>query len=427
MAAGTARLNLSHRQAMTAEPYGREGLPLEQAREQILEALQPLGRTEVLPLMQALGRTTASPVQALAAVPGFRASIMDGYAIAGAEQPEPGARWRLVGTSAAGAPYGAKLAAGEAVRILTGAVVPEGSKRVLPQELVAAAGDQMELLKPCGTNPWIRPPEEEAAPDQILVPSGWRLGVADLGRLASCGVQTLHLTNRARIGLLISGDELVPPGQERGAGQIWESNSTLLSALLQRLGYPVTKQLVVADAPEPLREALLELAATCDVVVSTGGVSAGDSDWIRPLVDELGEVAFWKLFLKPGRPFAWGQVAGVPFFGLPGNPVAAAITALQLLWPALQRLEGAEAELLPRLKVRLEAPLRRGSGRPELARARLMVAADGTLQARVEGSQASSRIGSLTGADLLLEIPAEPGALEAGTELWAQLLRLPLL
>ncbi|TCD58370.1 molybdopterin molybdenumtransferase MoeA [Synechococcus sp. BS55D] len=412
---------------MTAEPFGREGLPLEQAREQILEALQPLGRSEVLPLVQALGRTTASPLQALAAVPGFRASIMDGYAIAGAEQPEPGARWHLVGASAAGAPYGAKLVAGEAVRILTGAVVPEGSERVLPQELVSAAGDQLELLKPCGPNPWIRSPQEEAAPGQALVGVGQRLGVAELGRLASCGVRELRVSCRPRIGLLISGDELLPPGAERGPGQIWESNSALLSALLQRLGYPVTKQLVVADAPEPLREALQELAATCDVVVSTGGVSAGDSDWIRPLVEELGQVRFWKLFLKPGRPFAWGQVAGVPFFGLPGNPVAAAVTALQLLWPALQRLEGAELELLPRLKVRLEAPLRRGAGRPELARAQLMVTADGALQARVEGSQASSRIGSLQGADLLLEIPAELGSLEAGTELWAQLLRLPLL
>jgi len=161
-------------------------------------------------------------------------------------------------------------------------------------------------------------------------------------------------------------------------------------------------------------------------VVSTGGVSAGDSDWIRQLVGELGEVSFWKLFLKPGRPFAWGEVAGVPFFGLPGNPVAAAITALQLLWPALQRLEGGAIQVLPRLRVRLEQGLRRGAGRPELARARLVVAADGGLLARVEGSQASSRIGSLQGADLLLEIPAELGNLEAGSQLWAQLLRLPI-
>ncbi len=412
--------------AMT-EPYGREGLPLEQARSQILAALQPLGRSETLPLIQALGRTTALPVLAAVAVPGFRASIMDGYAIAGAEQPAPGACWRLVGRSAAGAPYGAALGAGEAVRILTGAVVPEGSERVLPQELVAAMGDQLELLQPCGANAWIRQPTEEAAAGQELVPAGHRLGVADLGRLASCGVEQLVLTRRPRLGLLISGDELLSPGAERGPGQIWESNSTLLIALLHRLGYEAAEQRVVVDQPEPLRAALQELAAGCDVVVSTGGVSAGDSDWIRPLVAELGQVSFWKLFLKPGRPLAWGQVAGVPFFGLPGNPVAAAITALQLLWPALQRLEGAELQLLPRLRVRLDAPLRRGAGRPELARARLLVAADGALMARLEGSQASSRIGSLQGADLLLEIPAELGSLDAGTELWAQLLRLPIL
>lgn len=411
--------------AMT-EPYGREGLPLEQARSQILAALQPLGREECLPLGQSLGRTTATAVLAAAAVPGFRASIMDGYAIAGSEQPDCGACWRLVGRSAAGAPHTDALAPGEAVRILTGAVVPAGSERVLPQELVMVDGQQLTLVQPCGPNAWIRQPEEEAAPGQELVPAGHRLGVADLGRLASCGVQQLAVTRRPRLGLLISGDELLPSGVERGLGQIWESNSTLLTALFRRLGYEIAVQRVVADEPEPLRTALQELAAGCDVVVSTGGVSAGDTDWIRPLVAELGQVSFWKLFLKPGRPFAWGHVAGVPFFGLPGNPVAAAITAMQLLWPALQRLEGAEIQLLPRLKVQLEQPMRRGAGRPELARAQLVVAADGGLWARVDGSQASSRIGSLQSADLLLEIPAELGSLDAGTELWAQLLRLPI-
>jgi molybdopterin molybdotransferase len=414
-----------------AEPWGPEGLPLEEAHTRILAGLQPLGLQEELPRSGALGRICAEPVLAPAAVPGFRASILDGYAIAGSEVPEVGSRWRVVGRSVAGLPHPGSLRAGEAVRILTGSVVPEGSGRVLAQELVQAreegAEPLIELLQPCGTNPWIRQPEEEASPGEELVPAGRRLGVAELGRLASCGVQRLSVTARPRIGLLISGDELLPPGTLRGPGQIWESNSVLLTALLTRLGYAVSEHRVVVDQPEPLRAALLELAERCDVVVSTGGVSAGDSDWIRPLVAELGEVRFWKLFLRPGRPFAWGQVAGTPFFGLPGNPVAAAVTALQLLWPALQRLEGAELQLLPRLRVRLEAPLKRGSGRPELARAQLAVAADGALLARVEGSQASSRIGSLQGADLLLEIPAELGALEAGTELWAQLLRLPIL
>ncbi|WP_094585368.1 molybdopterin molybdotransferase MoeA [Synechococcus sp. BO 8801] len=412
-----------------AEPFPREGLPLEEARRRVLAAITPLTGRERLPLARCLGRVSAEPVRAAEAVPGFRASIMDGYAIAEAEAPSPGRRWSLVGRSAPGAPYGAVLAAGEAIRILTGAPLPEGAQRVLPQELVTPdpAADSLVLTGEAGPNPWIRAPEEEAAAGDALLPAGVRLGAAALGRLASCGVAALEVRVQPRVGLLISGDELVAAGAARGPGQIWESNGTLLRALLERLGYPVSEQRVVADDPAALRRALRELAAGCDVVVSTGGVSAGDSDWIRPLLSELGEVGFWKLFLKPGRPFAFGRLGTRPFFGLPGNPVAAAITALQLLWPALQQLEGGEVVLLPRLKVRLASPLKRGAGRPELARARLAVAGDGALLALVEGSQASSRIGSLQGADLLLEIPAEVGALEAGTELWAQLLRLPLL
>ena len=410
-----------------AEPFGPEGLPLHQARARILAALQPLGGSEILSLAGCLGRISAAAVLAREAVPGFRASMMDGYAIAGEALPAPGSRWALVGGSAPGAPYGGSLSPGQAIRILTGAPVPEGSGKVLPQELVEIAGDgSLVLQRQSGANPWIRLPDEEAAPGEELVAAGTRLGPADLGRLASCGFNSLAVTQRPRLGLLISGDELLPPRVPRGPGQIWESNGTLLEGLLQRLGYPVARQQVVADQPDLLRHALEELAQGCDVVISTGGVSVGDKDWIRPLVADLGSVNFWKLHLKPGRPFAWGQLANKPFFGLPGNPVAAAITALQLLWPALQQLEGGQVQLLPRLRVRLEEPLRRGGGRPELARAELVIGPQGELVARVSGSQASSRIGSLQGADLLLEIPAELDSLEAGQELWAQLLLLPI-
>ncbi|MDM7937073.1 MAG: molybdopterin molybdotransferase MoeA [Cyanobium sp. CZS 48M] len=412
--------------AASFEPYPREGLPLEEARRQVLAALTPLAGREVLPLEQALGRVSAESLLASEAVPGFRASIMDGYALAAASVPQVGHSWPLLGRSAPGAPYPRPLADGEAIRILTGAPLPEGATRVLPQELVAVEGERLSLVREAGANPWIRAADEEATAGQELLAAGVRLGPALLGRLASCGVAELALRPRPRLGLLISGDELVPAGSVRAPGQIWESNGTLLVALLQRLGMVVSERRVVGDQPAALRSALLELAAGCDLVVSTGGVSAGDSDWIRPLLAELGSVAFWKLFLKPGRPFAFGELLGTPFFGLPGNPVAAAITALQLLVPALQRLEGAPVEPLPRLKVRLAAELRRGAGRPELARARLQVGAEGELLALVEGSQASSRIGSLQRADLLLEIPAELGTLAAGTELWAQLLRLPI-
>ena len=305
--------------AMT-EPYGREGLPLEQARAQILEAVQPLGLQETLPLPQALGRTAAAAVFSAGSVPGFRASIMDGYAISGSVQPELGDRWRLVGVSAAGAPFAAVLAAGEAVRILTGAVVPDGSERVIPQELVAVEGAQLVLVKPCGAQVWIRQPDEEAKSGQELVPAGHRLGVADLGRLASCGVQALVVTRRPRLGLLISGDELLPAGIARGPGQIWESNSALLTALLRRLGYEIADQRVVIDQPAPLRDALRGLAQTCDVVVSTGGVSARRQRLDSAIGGGVGTGAFLEAVLEAGSPLRLGAGGGCAVFRSAGQP-----------------------------------------------------------------------------------------------------------
>ena len=412
-----------------AEPYGREGLSLNDARQRVLEAIHPLTRTEQRKLVNAQGRVTAATVRAAETVPGFRASIMDGYALGQADQPVVGDTWRLQGRSAAGQPFCGSLGPGDAIRILTGAPVPEGSGWVVPQELVSISESSITLTTTASDQAWIRAADAECRCDQVLFEPGQRLGPADLGRLAGCGIAEVSVHSPPRIGLLISGDELVAAGSVRTAGAIWESNGTLLETMLRSLGHGVHDRRVVADQPEDLRKALGDLADNCDLVVSTGGVSAGDSDWIRPLVAELGSVAFWKLFLRPGRPFAFGHLGDdVPFFGLPGNPVAAAITGLQLLWPALQWLEGqCTPELFPRLLVELVDPLVRRPGRPELARARLETNDQGALLARVNGSQASSRIGSLSGCDLLLEIPADAGPLEPGARLWAQLLRSRLL
>ena len=413
-----------------AEPYGREGLPLDQARYRVLESIRSRHSAdpETKPLQTCLDRVCAVDVLAPCDVPGFRASIMDGYALAQDHQPKPGTCWTLRGRSAPGAPFPTALAPGEAIRILTGAPVPDGSNWVLPQELVNADEGRLQLEGNPSDQRWIRAADEECHAGQLLLARGQRLTTADLGRLASCGIHQLQVYRKPQIGLLISGDELVPAGSERPAGAIWESNGSLLEALLSKLNQSIVDQRVIADQPALLKKALLDMADRCDVVVSTGGVSAGDSDWIRTLVNNIGEISFWKLFLKPGRPFAFGTLQGnVPFFGLPGNPVAAAITALQLLWPALQVLEGQlEPEQFPRLRVRLATPLQRRPGRPELARARLRCNGNGELLAEIGGSQASSRIGSLQNADLLLEIPAEAGSLMQGSELWAQLIRRPV-
>ena len=409
----------------TAEPYGIEGLPLLEARKKILSAVTPIQKTETVALNQALGRVNAEPVVALEAVPGFRTSVMDGYALGQHTQPQQGDQWTLQGRSAPGAPFQGSLSQGEAIRILTGAPLPPGAGWVLPQELVCTQDTELSLEGNASDNPWIRAADEECKAEDYLLDPGQRLTPALLGRLASCGIAQLLVYQQPRIGLIISGDELVPAGTTRPPGTIWESNGTLVIALIQTLGQKVEHHCVVADEPQALRQTLQDLSNQCDVVVSTGGVSAGDSDWIRPLVAELGAVEFWKLFLKPGRPFAFGTLGdSVPFFGLPGNPVAAAVTALQLLWPAVQLIEGqTKPELFPRVRVELMDQLQRRPGRPELARARLDVGPSGQLLARLNGSQASSRIGSLEGADLLLELPAEADDLKAGDELWAQLIR----
>ena len=409
----------------SAEPYGIEGLPLLEARTKVLAALTPTQKTETVALNQALGRINAEPVVAPEAIPGFRASVMDGYALGQNTQPQQGDQWTLQGRSAPSAPFQGSLSQGEAIRILTGAPLPPGAGWVLPQELVCTQDTELSLEGNASDNPWIRAADEECKAEECLLDPGQRLTPALLGRLASCGIAKLLVYQQPRIGLIISGDELVPAGNTRPPGSIWESNGTLLIALIQTLGQKVVHHCVVADEPQALRQTLQDLSKQCDVVVSTGGVSAGDSDWIRPLVAELGAVEFWKLFLKPGRPFAFGTLGdGVPFFGLPGNPVAAAVTALQLLWPALQAIEGQTTpELFPRVRVELTDQLQRRPGRPELARARLDVGPSGQLLARLNGSQASSRIGSLEGADLLLELPADADDLKAGDELWAQLIR----
>ena len=414
------------------EPYGREGLALREARQRLLEEINPINAVTTVSLEEALGRVNARSITAQVSIPGFQASIMDGYALGQNKRPTVGQHWTLQGRSAPGSPFDRVLNAGEAIRILTGAPLPEGAGWVLPQECAETSQTQLTLAVEVSDQPWIRAEDEECKTGDLLINHGQRLTPSQLGRLAGCGVATLQVHQKPRIGLLISGDELVPAGLERRAGAIWESNSTLLEAILNSLHQVVHSRCVVPDQPEALRRALAELSKTCDVVVSTGGISAGDSDWIRALVSELGHVSFWKLFLKPGRPFAFGHInspeGNVPFFGLPGNPVAAAITALQLLWPALQLLEGQEEpDLFPRVKVKLANALARRPGRPELARAQLEVDASGELMARVSDSQASSRIGSLLNSDLLLEIPAETGGLEVGESLWAQLIRTRLL
>jgi len=409
----------------------KQGHTLDQARTRLLSALSPLPGHDVCPLQQARGRVLAAPLAAPRAVPGFRASSMDGYALRAADG-RPGRSLPVVGCSAAGAPYGRPLQPGQVVRIFTGAMVPDGADAVAPQEDVHAplgelSSSTVTLERSIRPGQWIRSPHEEAAAGEQLGSVGQRLSTVDVARAMGCGLRMARVHVRPRVTLLITGSELRPTGDTLAPGAIIDSNGPLLLLLLEQLGLTVVDRQWVDDDPQRLETALLTLAGRSDVLISTGGVSVGDGDHVRPLLERLGALQFWRLFLKPGRPFATGTMAGARFFGLPGNPVSAVVTFLQLVWPALQVLEGAAPELWPRLRVRLATPLRRRPGRPELVRAHLATDHHGNPLATPCGDQSSARLASLQGADLLLEIDASTTELPAGTAVMAQLLRLPVL
>ena len=409
----------------------KQGRTLEQARTQLLTALSPLPGDDLCPLQQARGRVLAEPLVTPRAVPGFRASSMDGYALRAVDGP-PGQPLPVVGCSAAGAPYGHPLQPGQAVRIFTGAVVPHGADAVAPQEEIHLVQGQISspmitLKGPIHPGQWIRSSHGEAAAGEQLGSRGQRLTSVDVARALGCGLCTARVHARPRVALLVTGSELRPAGDPLAPGCIHDSNGPLLLLLLEQLGVDVVDHQWVDDDPQRLERALLTLAGRSDVLISTGGVSVGDGDRVGPLLERLGTLQFWRLFLKPGRPFATGTMAGARFFGLPGNPVSAAVTFLQLVWPALQVLEGSPPEPWPRLRVGLTSPLRRRPGRPELIRARLTTDHQGLPLATPCGDQSSARLASLQGADLLLEVDAAATELPAGATVMAQLLRLPLL
>ena len=400
--------------------------PLNQARAELLAAVSPLAGADTCPLMASHGRVLAAPLLAPGDVPGFAAAVMDGYALP-ASSCRPGVPLPIVGAAAAGSPHGCPVPAGQVVRIATGAMLPEGTDAVVPQEQVQEAATTVQLFRASTAGQWVRSASAEAARGDLLLPAGHRLRRSDVARAMGCGLVTAQLCRQPRVALLITGAELRDAHEPLTPGLIHDSNGPLLRLLLEGLGCRLVARQRVHDDPAQLEQVLLDLASQADVLISTGGVSVGAVDHVRPLLQQLGHLEFWRIALKPGRPFATGTLAGCRFFGLPGNPVSAAVTFLQLVWPALQKLEGGTPELWPRLRVTLAEPLLRRAGRPELVRARLETDEAGVPWARICGDQSSSRLGSLHGADLLLEIDAETTELPAGHGVMAQLLRRPVL
>jgi molybdenum cofactor synthesis domain-containing protein len=388
-------------------------IPLEEAQAAVLEVCAPLA-SRTVPLADAIGCVTAEGVTSAEAVPPFVNSAMDGFAVraadvAGASEDAP-RRLRVVGTLMAGAAPDRAVGEGEALRIMTGAPMPEGADAVVMVERSRPAGpDHVDLTEAVPVGAAVRGAGDDVRPGDEVVPAGTLLGPAHLGVLASVGRSEVAVVPRPRVGLLSTGDELVPPGEPLALGQIRDSNRPMLVALVASAGAVAVDLGRVPDDEDVLESRLREGAASCDVLVTSGGVSMGEADVVKAVLARISDTRWMQIAIRPAKPFAVGLIDGTPIIGLPGNPVSSFVSFALLAWPGLRRLAGRDDLFHPRVAAVADAPMRRRpDGKTHFVRVRS--AFDGTrFSATPVQAQGSHQLAATAGADALAVLPDGDG------------------
>ena len=404
------------------DDHDPDSMTLHQARQRMLESVNPVTGHERLGLRAALHRVLAEPVLAPIAVPGHDNAAMDGYALRGADLPGQGSvRLELMGTAWAGKPYTGSVGPGECVRIMTGAMVPEDCDTVIMQEKVTRESDQ--IIIPAGPRAGenIRRAGEDVQQGQTVLDAGAAITPARLGLLASLGLVEVTVRRRPRVAFFSTGDELTPLGQPLPPGGIYDSNRHTLFGMLTALGMDVLDMGVIPDARESLKAAFEDASTCADVMISTGGVSVGEADYIRDILGQVGQVDFWKVAIKPGRPLAFGRVGEAVFVGLPGNPVSAVVTFYQLVQPMLQRMMGiAEPGLPPLFPAICQSTLKKRPGRIEFQRGVLERDEAGQMQVRATPSQSSGVLSSMSEANCFIVLEMEQNQVAPGETVQVQ-------
>jgi len=414
------------REASCADDYDPNSMPVAKARELITSFLTPVAAIERMHIRNALGRVLAEDIISPLAVPGHDNSAMDGYALRFADlRPDGETTLTRVGESFAGKPWTGAIGAGECVRIFTGGVMPPGADTVVMQEHTREDAQGVWIpagaVAKAGTNR--RFAGEDLKRGQTVFRAGQRLRAAELGMIASLGIGEVSLYRKLRVAFFSTGDELKSIGTPLAAGEVYDSNRYTLHGMLTRLHCEVIDMGVVADVPVALEQAFASAAQAADVVITSGGVSVGEADYVRALLDKLGEVLFWKIAMKPGRPLAYGKIGNAHFFGLPGNPVSVMVTFYEFVRDALLVLQGQrEIQPVPTFKVPLAVAVRKAPGRTEFQRGILAPDSAGGWTVRTTGDQGSGILSSMSQANCFIVLGSDTGNVAAGELVEVQLL-----
>ena len=386
-------------------------IPLAEAQQVVIDRCGPLP-TVRLPLVAALGHVTAGVVVATEAVPAFDNTAMDGYAVRSADTAAAPVTLEVVGTLAAGAVPTTSVGARQAIRIMTGAPMPPGADAVIMVERTRAldGGDRVvaEVSVPAGNH--VRTAGEDLEVGKVVFEPGEVLQPAHLGVLAGLGIHAVDVVRRPRVGVMSTGDELVDGSEPLSLGQVRDSNRYSLLSLVRQAGLEGVDLGMVRDDPDTIRATIARGAETCDAVLTSGGVSMGDYDCVKVVLDEMGEMSWMQVAIKPAKPFAFGMVSGTPVFGLPGNTVSSMVSFELLARPALRRMMGHPQLHRPRVRATASAPLRRRpDGKIHFARV-VWGYGDGGYEVQSSGGQGSHQLSSLAAANGLAVLPDGQGA-----------------
>ena len=388
-------------------------MPIESAKTIIQNIIQPINDKSVCDLAQALDRVLYEDIVSPINVPAYDNSAMDGYALRAADIKNSKTLTQI-GKSFAGNPFTQKLGVAECVRIMTGAQIPEGADTVVMQENTIAKGDQITFTQPVTSGDSIRPCGNDIAKGSTVLAKGKRITAIDIGLLASLGIANVPVYRQLVVAVFSTGDELLRAGQSAQVDRIFDSNVPMLSAMLQRQGVKVIDLGIVADNKAEIRKAFERANSQADCVITSGGVSVGEADFTREILEEYGNIDFWKLAIKPGKPLAFGRLSDSIFFGLPGNPVSSAVTFDQIAAPALSYLAGERVSDVPQLTAIAKSPMRKRPGRTDYQRAHYYVNAAGELCVEVLVSQSSGVLSGFSSSNCYAVLESERASVKEG-------------